>query len=287
MKKWILRIALILVMLAVIGLYVFEVFVNSAPPTKNLFRFGSILLLSIIAFLRTFQAERRFLDFYERQYSDILSNAFTDQPFWRKKLLRAVRLYNESKYKKALDYLADIRKRSHSPADHYAVNLFAALCFTDAELYEHAAAVYQQIINARIADSRIFSNLGHVQLKMGEYRKALQNYELALDFDRKNEYALNNIAQAHFQMYEFEEAIPFALKALDVNPKMRQASSLLAIIYALLGDKANAEKYFHIAISSGATPDDLKEAIDYYRTAQHIADDQVDTSDRQFTTESH
>ncbi len=279
MKKWILRIVLIFVLLAVVGLYIFEVFVNKTPPTKNLFRFGSILLLTVIAFLRTFQVERRSLDFYEQQYSDILSSAFTDQPFWRKKLLCAVRLYNESNYQKALDYLSDMRTRAHSPEDHYAVNLFAALCFTDSELYEHAAAVYQQLINARIADSRIFSNLGHVQMKMGEYRKALQNYELSLDYDRKNEYALNNIAQAHFQMYEFEEAIPFALRALDVNPKMLQASSLLAIIYTLLGDKANAEKYFHIAISSGYSPEDLKEAIDYYRTAQHITDDQINTSD--------
>lgn len=279
MKKILLRVFLVLVILAVIGLYIYDYTVNDVPPTKNLFRGCSIICLCIAGFLRTFQTSRRnSLDIYEKQYADILGSAFIDQPFWRKKLLCAVRLYNEDNYGKALKYLTDLKQKTQTREDEYAVDLFAALCFTDLEAYEQASHIYQHLISKGNANSRIFSNLGHVQMQMGEYQNALQNYEYALDYDRTNAYAYNNIAQAHFQMHEFEKAIPFAEKALEHNPKMKQASSLLAIIYALASDKDNAEKYFHIAITSGSDPKELKEAIAYFRTAQHAADEEETTA---------
>lgn len=278
MKKIILRILLICIILAVVALYVYDLTVNNVPPTKNLVRMCCIILLSVVAFIRTFQSHRRRgLEFYELQYSEILDKVFLTQPLWKKKLLCAIRLYNENNFEKALDYLMDLKKRAETSEDHYAINLFVGLCFTDMGLFEHAGKVYQQLIDMGAADSRIFSNLGHVQMKSGEYKKALRNYEIALEYDRKNEYAINNIAQAHFQMHEFDEAIEFALKALEVNPKMGQASSLLAITYTLLGDKENSEKYFHIAINSGRDPKELKEAIEYFRTAQHAMDEDTVT----------
>ena len=60
---------------------------------------------------------------------------------------------------------------------------------------------------------------------------------------------------------------------------MHQASALLAITYALLADKEQAEKYFHIAISSGRDPKELKEAIDYYKTAQYATEENADAED--------
>ena len=192
-------------------------------------------------------------------------------------MLCAVRLYNEDNNEKALKYLIDLKQRARTGEDHYAIDLFAALCFTDMELYEQSIQIYQHIISKGNANSRIFSNLGQVLLKTGEYQKALCNYEKALEYDRDNAFAYNNIAQAHFQMHELEKAISFAKKALDINPKMHQSSALLAIIYAILSDKENAGKYYHIAISSGRNPNELKEAIVYYRTAQNTMDETDNT----------
>lgn len=280
MKKILLRVFLILIILAVIGLYIYDCMVNDVPPTKNLFRGCSIICLCIAAFIRTFQVKgRNSLEFYEKQYEDILGRAFSDQPFWRKKLMCAVRLYNEDNYGKALKYLTDLKQKTQTVEDDYAVDLFAALCFTDLEIYEQAIRIYQHLISKGNANSRIFSNLGHVQMQIGECKEALRNYELALDYDRTNAYAYNNIAQAYFQMHEFDNAIPFAEKALEYNPKLKQASSLLAIIYALTSDRENAEKYFHMAITSGSDPKELKEAIAYFRTAQHAADEEEITAE--------
>ena len=274
MKLIIIRIILILLILSVIGLFAYAYLSNQVPSTSNLVRGGLIISLCIIGLLRTITRRRKSLTFYEQQYSDILHRAFEDQPYLRKKLLCAVRLYNEDKFDKALKYLTDLRKYANTKYDTYCVDLFAALCFTDFGIYDQAIRIYKNIICKDNADSRIFSNLGHVQMKIGEYDNALQNYQRALDYDRNNPYAYNNIAQAYFQMYEFANAIEYAKMSLSINSKFRQASTLLAVIYALSDDKDNAEKYFHIAISSGMNPKELKDTIDYYRSAQHAVDEE-------------
>lgn len=270
MKKWLIRILFALFALAILVFYVYDINVNQTPPGKNLFRMVSILFVCFIGFNRANgSANRRSLQYYDAQYAEILKNAFISQPFWRNKLLCAVRLYNENNYDKALKYLFDMKQRCQTKEDSYAVMLFAALCFTEMGLYDHAEKTYMQLILAQNADSRIFSNLGNVLNNKGDYERAIQNFEHALEYDRNNEFAYNNIAQAHFQMHKLEEAIPYAEKALEINPKMRQASSLLAIIYDLMENKEKSEHYFHIAISSGYDATELKQAIEYFRSEKN------------------
>ena len=63
------------------------------------------------------------------------------------------------------------------------------------------------------------------------------------------------------------DAKEYALKALEINHKFYQASTLLAIIYSLEGDRENAGKYSHMAAASGQDPIKLKDAIKYYQAA--------------------
>ncbi len=266
MKKGLFRALFLALAVSIVAFYFYDIRVNHTALGQNLFRTISVVCICAAGFLRVGNtAQRRSLEFYDSQFTDILQNAFTDQPFWRNKMLCAVRLYDEGNYRKALKYLMDMKQRCHSNEDTYAVMLFSALCFTEMGLLEHAEKVYMQMVFANIANSRVFSNLGNVLNRMGEYDRAIQNFEHALEYDRNNAYAYNNIAQAHFQMHKLEEAIPYAEKALQINPKMRQASSLLAIIYDLKDNKLQSEHYFHIAISSGYDPKELKEAMEYFR----------------------
>ena len=65
--------------------------------------------------------------------------------------------------------------------------------------------------------------------------------------------------------------------ALDVNHKFRQSATLLAIIFSLENDSVNAQKYSHIALSSGEDPDRLKKAIEHYKASMS----QKDTDDEE------
>lgn len=273
MKIIIVRLLLVLIILAVISLFIFEYFVNQIPLSKNWVRGCIIILFCIVGLFRTFTARRKNLAFYADMYPEIIKNSFDNQPLCKKKLLCAIRLYNENKHSKAIKYLIDVKNYAKTNEENYCVDLFAALIYTDIKIYDQAIKIYQNLISKDNADSLIFSNLGHVQMQIGEYENALRNYQRALDYDKRNAYAYNNIAWAYFNLYDFDNAIIYAQKTLEINPTLHQASSLLAVIYVLKDDKINSEKYFHIAISSGLNPNELKDTIEYYRTAQHALDE--------------
>ena len=147
MKRKLIRRLFILSAVAILSFYFYDLKVNGSAPGDNLFRTVSIICICIGGFLRTGNAPvRHSLKAYDALYSDILREAFITQPFWRNKLLCAIRLYNENNFDKALKYLFDMKQRCQTKQDEYAVMLFAALCFTEMELYDHAEKTYMQMI---------------------------------------------------------------------------------------------------------------------------------------------
>jgi len=263
------RILYIILIIACIGLYIFEVVVNKAEPTANLSRFVIIVICCIIGLLRSGNPQkvsiRKKLSIYEESFAKEIGNAFSHEEKNRKKLLRAIRYYDEDKLKQAANLLIDLKKDCRSSDDYYAVELFLALTFTEMQYYEEAIYEYQQIIERRLETGTVYNNLGHVYARIGKAKDAMFCYEKALVLNPNSEYAHINVANAYFYEKDFDTAISYAQKALDINSKLRQASSLLAIIYALQEDKENADKYFHLAISNGQNPKDLKDAIAYYK----------------------
>ncbi len=270
MQKKIIRIILVLVMVVIVAFYIYDIAVLNTAPTEHLFRTISIICLCVAGLIRSSAGQgRRSLALCEQQYAEFV-DVFTDQPFWRKKLLCALRLFDEGNYRKALKYLSDLKDRCHTKQDAYTVWLFSALCFTEIGMPNQAARLYEQMIFSDAADSRVYSNLGNLQNQLGQVSEAIENLKIAIEYDVKNSFAYNNLASVYFDICDFENAILYANKSLELNAKTYQASSLLAIIYSILEDKENAEKYFHMAVSSGQEPQGLKKAIEHYRAGDEI-----------------
>ena len=59
-------------------------------------------------------------------------------------------------------------------------------------------------------------------------------------------------------------AIDDAKKALEIKNNGVEAADLLTVIYALRNDEENRRKYYHIALVSGKSPEELDEAICYF-----------------------
>lgn len=273
MKKKILVGVSILLIAGALCLYFGEIIANGTSPMKHLFKMLAVVLLGIGNITRLLfpQKRRSSLAFYESQYPDILKNAFKDSYLDRKKLLCAIRLYNEDNYNKALKYLYDLQPRCKYREDAEAVGLFMALTYTDMTCYAEAAQVYSKMIAGGIYSTRIYSNLGHVYSKMGHYDDAIANMHLALQNDQRNPYAYQNLAALYFETYDFEKAIQYAKEALAINHKLRQAATLLAIIYSLQENREESQKYAHIAIAAGEKAADIKNAIAHYRESHQVA----------------
>lgn len=272
-KSNITKIILIDILVALIiisvGFYVVDVIINNTPPTKNLFKALAVVFICCASLIRLLSSRRRrSLTSYESAYQEHIKDAFADRPFYKKKLLCAIRLYNEDRYDKAIKYLLDLQEVSRTRDDIYAVGLMLGLTLTDMGCYNDAIRIYNALIQKNITSSTIYGNLGHVHSVLGNFRDAISYIQLAIQNDVNNPAHYNNLAKLYFDIFDFENAKIYALKALQINHKIYQASTLLAIMYMIEDDKANAEKYSHMAIVGGRDPAELNEIIAKYTTAK-------------------
>lgn len=257
-------IILCLLIVTIIALYCYNVFILDKSYTDNLLRTISIVAILTMALIRSLYKRRKSLNFYEKAYDDVIYNAFSDKPLLRNKLLCACRLYDEENYNKALKYLYDLLNKAEGTRDASPVLMFIALCYTDVGLYEEAAHIYYQMLQYDPNNSRIHSNMGNLYINLGDYDMAIQHFDKSIEQNSNNYYAYNNRAQCYFRMHDFENAISDAESALKIKQNGVEAAKLLVIIYSLLGDTENKEKYYHISLVSGAKPDDLTYAIEHF-----------------------
>ncbi|MBQ8719664.1 MAG: tetratricopeptide repeat protein [Clostridia bacterium] len=256
---------LILLIIASITLYVVDIIINQTPPTENLFKALAAIFICSGSLVRIFvRRGRRSLEYYESAYANDINGAFESSVLNRKKLLCALRLYNEDNLGKALKYLGELRPACQTREDVYAVGLFTGIVFTDMGYDNDAIAIYKQMIQMNVTSATIYGNLGSIYSSRGDYEDAIANMRLAIQNDEKNPASYNNLAKLYFDTFDLENAKKYALQALNINHKMRQPASLLAIIYSIEGDTANAEKYSHISVASGESPDRLNTAIQRY-----------------------
>ncbi len=259
---------IVIAIIALIGFYIYDIVCNGTPITENLFRALAVVFALLGTFIRVLNGcGRKGLDFYEKSYKDELGQAFVGKEFMRKKLLCAVRLYNENHFEKALKYLSQLANEAEHHRDLSAVLFFSALCYTDMGLEDCAINEYYKLLRVDCRNSTAHSNLGLLLVKSGSYDDALNHFEEAISIDSENYYAYLNKASCLFRKGEYDKAIDSAKTALEKKNNGMEAASLLTIIYALLGDEENRKKYFHISITNGERPEELNQAIQFYKKA--------------------
>jgi tetratricopeptide (TPR) repeat protein len=268
-RRVLIAVLILLTALAIV-FYIVDITVNNTPPTENLFRAIATILICIGGLIRICAkgGRRRSLNFYESQYLKEIGSAFKNEPILKKKLLRAVRLYNENNFNKALKYLSFLKPVCKTKEDVHAVGLFIGLTLTDMDYTKDAVEIYHQMIEMNAVSSTVYGNLGNLYFSMGDHDSAISYLRLAIQNDEKNPAPYHNLASMYFNNFDFENAKEYAKKALEINHKFRQSAALLAIIYSLENDSANAEKYSHIAVVSGENPARLNNAIAYYKSAK-------------------
>ena len=256
---------IIMLIVALIGFYLYDVLYLHTPYTEHLFRtFAAACLLLGTLIRLTNGGKRKNLQMYEKIYEAELGTAFDSQPVLRKKLLCACRLYDESNFGKALKYLFQLLSAAQSVNDSVPVLLFIALCFTDAGVHDEAIKAYSELLKIDPDDARVHSNMGTLLVNMGDLEAALEHYNRSIELKPENYYAYINRANYFFRKGEYDLAANDAKQALEFKNNGAEAASLLTVVYALQGDEEQQKHYYHIAITSGKNPKDLNEAIEYY-----------------------
>ena len=263
-----LRIVLALAMVGIIGAYIYDIYANGTPIRENIFKVLSIACALLGTLVRlSAKRGRRSLDFYEKNYKNELGRAFADEPKLRKKLIGAVRLYNENNFRKAIKILTELLGKADASSDRIPVLLFTALCYSDMGCSPEAVNVYYRMLEIDGRNDRIHSNLGLQLMRLGDTSRALEHYEKAVEYNPDSYFAYVNRGNCYFNQDDYENAEKDALRALEIRGNGKEAASLLAILYALKGDEEAKKKYIRIYVTNGGNGEGLKAAIAHYITA--------------------
>ncbi len=265
MKKIIPNILIISLFLVIVGMFIYDYVYLKKPLENNIIRIIMVVAGLIITLVRiNGQEQKRPLWFYEKAYKDKLGEAFVRKPALRKKLLSAVRFFDEEKYYKALEELDKLLKKCDDDADFSAVLLFRAICFERTGLKDEAEKLYKEVLDFNPYSVTAYNNLAMIYDSYGDTEMAISYYRKAIDIDKEYAAGYSNISYCYFNMEDYESAKEYAKKALSIREDFYQASTNLAIIYALEGDEENKKKYFNLAVKHGQNAKSLDQTIEYY-----------------------
>lgn len=264
MKKTIAYSLIALLALAVIGLLVYEIVIRKKTDTSNITRAllilaGLGLTAGKIATRTQKGAGNRHL-IYEKEYGELIGNAFLGNPKAKKRFYRALDDYNSNRYADAIRKLEKLMAEFHAPAERFTLHTFMGLCFQEINVFSAAIQHYEAAKMIRL-DSTVCSNLGMCYMAMGKMDEAVQAYTDAIDADPQNPYAYNNLASLYIREGDYGKAMEYANMALSYNAVMSAALNALAICHAMLGNVREYEDAYRRAVAAGSNGERLKEVI--------------------------
>ena len=276
-QKILIGILVVLVVFAV-GFYIYDIVVNDTEYTQQLPKIAILIASLCFSIYRIVSGSRnrKPLSFYEKSYPQQLNGVYSRDAKSRKKLLEAIRLFNEGKYKQAISVLDALKAKRPSKKDIAAVCLFSALCYEGWGLDDKAIEEYKQLLLNDPANSTAYSNLGGLYKKKGEYRNAEDCYIKAIESKPENHFPYNNLAQLYYSVGEIDGALVYARKALELCNNFRPAATLLAIICGAIGDNEQYSQYRHIAVTNGADGERIDELAEELRVSLDEAEQNIE-----------
>jgi tetratricopeptide (TPR) repeat protein len=102
---------------------------------------------------------------------------------------------------------------------------------------------------------------GMSEFAMGEFEKAIEAYQQAIEVDAKFFDAWHALGMAYLRAGKIQEAIAAGKRAVEIDPNDMLAHTSLSMYYMRAGDKALAEKEKGLAtvLSWGGKVDKLDE----------------------------
>ena len=95
----------------------------------------------------------------------------------KKKLLTALKYFNENKYDKAINILTELSKSSRGLKERSVCGLFIGTCYSDSGREQKAIEHYEGLIEMRLENDTICNNLGLLYEENGRPDKAVELFE--------------------------------------------------------------------------------------------------------------
>jgi len=148
--------------------------------------------------------------------------------------------------------------------EQYQIALNEALMMTDVN---KMLQTYQEWIQKFPDDVEANYNAANLYFGLHQYDEAIRYYKKTLEIDPKNKLVINMLGYSYAQKGEFKEAISWLEKYIKIAPDEPNPYDSLGEIYLYLGEYKKAEKLFKKAV---------KVNEDFYQSWNHLANVYLD-----------
>ena len=186
-------------------------------------------------------------------------------------------LYEIKEYDRALKYIVQSEKLSSSLNYNKGIaeiTYYKALIYAAKDDYINATSGYNKAkelftqLNDTLGIANVNNSIGLIEIKRGNYTKGLKHLLSAikeLESRRlKNELSLaySNLAKAYYKINDYDQAIDYNIKALDVQEQLNdtigisQSNNQLAELYSIKKEYRKAIEYYEKVIEGNARGND-------------------------------
>lgn len=192
---------------------------------------------------------------------DYAKDAFAGNEELQKKFYAALTDYGKNMPKSALAKLEKLEPACTEDKDVYAVSMMMAKIYFSLQKYFKAIHAYKRAL-LKHRTSPIACAIGDCYQRLGELGEARDSYEFAIDLDPKNIEAYSRLATAYVADWEYETALSYAEKVLELDEKNASALATTAICHGLLDDPVMCKHYTRLAVENGYSEKKINETID-------------------------
>lgn len=256
------RIIPILYLVIAVGIIVYYAFVAPEVNVRHISKGVTLIVLYLIYAIKNIKVHGLggYKDVAER-FQGILIGVFDDNKTTYNRLMKAMSLYENERYKKANRILDKLENKCKRNCEYVAVYYMKAICYKERGLLANAIAEYQNLLKYNMNHSVAWSNLGLLYQACNDMDNAYEAYCNSIRSNSMNYNAYNNLAMYYIDVGNWKEAEYNALKALEIVPDMYQAMEKLTIVYRMTGDMEQFEKYRKLYVMNGGNIKQLDEYI--------------------------
>ena len=202
-------------------------------------------------FLNTLDIYPRFVDVYNKMAEIYIKHqAYEDATFAYETVIK---INNKQAFGfQNLGYIYALTNRYKDAADAYkkALKISSDFAFAHSGLivsYELAGKKKERekaIRKAIETCDRIYEFIGDDYLRLGQYEKAIENYEKAILYKPEQFQSYSNWGWSKYQLGDLEEAIRISGKTAESNPEYYNSRYNIAFLYLQLGNVEKAKTIY-------------------------------------------
>lgn len=179
---------------------------------------------------------------------NVVNYSFADEDYSAQKS-QIIALYNSNSLQDAYQMIAKI------PEDKRDAEMWLILANITQDYKDDLDAFFllQKAIEKDPKYYKAYYNLATLYFKDNRTAKAIENYELAIKYNKDFAYAYYNLGCCYFKLGEFQKAKSYMAKAIRLNSREPNFYYNLALTYKKLHNEKQAKK-----------------ALDYYNNLQKV-----------------